>query len=280
MSKRIIIQGDDWGYSPEIIQGIAEAYEYGILTETDVMANLLDPNKASEYRHQIESLENKSGLHKPKLGLGVHLNLTYGSPITSEWPFQNMARPHKGSSKPEEWQGSAWATHFATYDANLVKAELRAQLERALSIFGQIDHLDSHHFVHSYQPIKQVVIELAKEYGIKYIRATAPLSEKPVYGGDFMVDTHLQKELRPLGLLTTDACVLKLYWNEPNPLEAFLADVAAAPEGQIIEFMVHPATGEGAEEWRIKDLQMITSDEVKEYFTAENIKLINYLQIT
>ena len=53
MIKKIIIQGDDWGYTPETISGIGEAYQFGILTETDIMANLLDPAKRSEYRNKI-----------------------------------------------------------------------------------------------------------------------------------------------------------------------------------------------------------------------------------
>lgn len=248
MTKRIIIQGDDWGYNEESIAGINHAYRYGILTETDVMANLLDPLKKSEYRHQIDSLVNESGLVKPKLGIGVHLNLTYGHPITTTWPYQEMARPYRGSGKPEEWQGSAWTKYFASYNPVLVKDEFKAQLERALDIFGSIDHLDSHHFVHSYEPMKTVVKELAREYKIKYLRASAPLSEKPVYGGDFVFNSNFQKELSAIGLETPDKCILKLYWNESDPLESFLADIKSLPENSVTEFMVHPAKGENAEE--------------------------------
>jgi chitin disaccharide deacetylase len=275
MAKRIVIQGDDWGYTNASIEGIGKAYCNGILTETDIMANLLDPAKKSEYRYQIDSLENKSGLKKPKLGLGVHLNLTYGHPITETWPFKEMARPYKGTGKPEEWQGSAWARWFAEYKSDLIRDELRAQLERALDIFGDIDHLDAHHFVHSYEPIKTVVLGLAKEYGIKYIRATAPLSEKPVYGGDFMVDTNLRNELIPLGLKTTDTCHLKLYWNEKNSLEAFLADVAKVEDGKTTEFMFHPAVG-GTEEWRNKDLDILINPQTLEFFQKNEIELVNY----
>lgn len=278
MAKRIVIQGDDWGYTQASIDGVCEAYRHGILTETDIMANLLNPEKKSEYHHYIDGLENESGLTKPKIGLGVHLNLTFGHPITSTWPFQDMARPYKGTGKSEEWQGSAWTKFFSTYDPVLIKDEFKAQLERALDIFGNIDHLDSHHFIHSYQPIKSVVMELAKEYGIAYIRAAAPLSETPIYGGDFVVDSNFQSELHKVGLKTTDKCFLKLYWNETNPLKAFLADVEAAPDNSTTEFMVHPAAG-GTEEWRNKDLAMLTSPETIQAFKDMKVELINYSQI-
>ena len=53
MIKQIIIQGDDWGYSKESNAGISNAYEYGILTSTTVMINLLDPKKKLEYKKQL-----------------------------------------------------------------------------------------------------------------------------------------------------------------------------------------------------------------------------------
>jgi chitin disaccharide deacetylase len=278
MSKKILIQGDDWGYNEATIAGINEAYTRGILTETDVMANLLDPSRKDEYRSLVKNLKNESGLGKPALGIGVHLNLTYGQPITDTWPFKEMARPYKGTSKPEEWQGKAWAEHFKSYDPELVEKEFRAQIERVIDIFDSIDHLDAHHFIHSYPPMKQVVLNLAQDYKVA-VRATAPLSEKPVYGGDFVVDTELQAEIAPIGLKTTDRCVLTLFWNEPDPLEAFLKALSEAPEDLVTEFMVHPAKGEKAEDWRKKDLEIVTHPKTRQYFKDNDITLITYSEL-
>lgn len=276
--KKIIIQGDDWGYNEFSIAGIGHAYTYGILTETTIMANLLDPAKKSDYRQFFTQLENKSRLNKPPISFGIHLNLTYGHPITQSWPFHNMSRPFKGSNQPEEWQGSAWTKHFAGYDPKLIEKEFRAQIERVIDFFGSFDHLDSHHFIHSYSPIKEMVLKLAKEYGVP-VRATAPLSEKPIYGGDFIVDENLQTEIKPLGIKTTDRCVLKLFWNEPNSLEAFLKAVEQAPDNLVTEFMVYPAQGDGAEEWRKKDLAMLTDPKTIQYFQDNSIQLVTYKMI-
>ncbi len=55
--KKIIIQGDDYGYSESINKGIEKAYTYGVLTETTVLVNLLSPNRKFEYRDRLKNLE-------------------------------------------------------------------------------------------------------------------------------------------------------------------------------------------------------------------------------
>lgn len=278
MSRKIIIQGDDFGYTPEANNGIREAYEKGILSETTVIANLLDINKKIEYRSFLSSLENKSGLIKPAIGVGVHLNLTYGKPITNGFGFDTFKRPYKGEGKPEEWQGSAWSKFFGSWDPEAVKREFLAQIEMALDIFPKIDHLDSHHFVHSYSPISDVVLAFAKTYNLA-VRVSAPLSEKPVYGGDFVPDYGFRDKARKIGVKTTDLVILKLFWNENEPLESFMSTLKTIPDGTTSEFMFHPAEGISADDWRKVDLGLLTNKSVIKYFLEEGIEIITYGQL-
>jgi len=273
--KKIIIQGDDWGYSKEANAGIEYVYEHGILTETTVMVNVFDVKKKSEYRHRIDSLENKSGLNKPKLGIGVHLNVTYGKPLSPKWPNPEFTRPHKDSGRPEEWIGSAWKKYFAQFTPVQVEDEYRRQIELALKIFGKIDHLDSHHFSASYKPLKTVYEKLAKEY-ILAVRPDAPLSENPVYGGDFIVKKEASDRLKAKGTKTADRYCLKLFSNEKNPIGSFLKEVNKVMDNETAEIMFHPAKGKNADEWRKIDLSILTNKEVLEFFKNSNIQLITY----
>lgn len=274
MSKRIIVQGDDWGYTPEASRGIEHAYEYGILTETTVMVNMLNPKKKLEYRSQIDGLENESGLKKPKLGIGVHLNVTYGKPMSPKWPNKEFTRPHRGSGKPEEWIGSAWGKYFSQFTSRQVEDEYRRQIEMAMDIFGEIDHLDSHHFSASYSPLKSIYEKLAKKYKLA-VRADAPLSENPVYGGDFLVKKEASDRLKTKGIRTADRYILKLFFNEKNPTKSFLDEIEKINDGESAEVMFHPAKGK-TDEWRKKDLSVLTSPEVIKSFDRKNVELITY----
>jgi predicted glycoside hydrolase/deacetylase ChbG (UPF0249 family) len=275
MSKRIIVQGDDWGYTQEISDGIEYAYEHGILTETAVMVNVLDRKKKSEYRSRIDNLENKSGLRKPKLGIGVHLNVTYGTPLSPKWPNKEFTRPYKGSGKPEEWTGSAWTEYFSQFSSTQVEDEYRRQIELALEIFGQVDHLDSHHFSASYEPLKTVYEKLAKEYQLA-VRTDAPLSENPVYGGNYVVKREASIGLKAKGIRTADKYILKLFFNEKKPVQSFLREMDKTKDKESVEVMFHPGKGEKTDDWRKTDLEILTNEEVLKYFSNSNIKLITY----
>jgi len=273
--KKIIIQGDDWGYSEEVNAGIEYSYEYGILTETTALVNLLDINKKSEYKSRLHSLKNKSGLNKPKLGIGIHLNVTYGKPLSPNWPKPEFTRPHKGSGNPEEWIGSAWQKYFSQFTISQIEDEYRRQIELGIQIFGDIDHLDSHHFSAAYDPLKSVYEKFAKEYRLA-VRPAAPLSEKPVYGGDFIVKEVDINKIKTLGIKIANSYVLKLFFNEKDPIKSFLQVVDKIEDGKAVEVMFHPAQGQKADSWRVTDLKTLTSNAVLNYFLIRNIQLITY----
>lgn len=276
--KKIIIQGDDWGYSEESNTGIEYTYEHGILTETSVLVNLLDIHKKREYQNRINGLENKSGLNKPKLGIGVHLNITFGKPLSPKWPNSVFTRPFKGTGQPEEWIGSAWQKYFSQFSSSQVEEEYRRQIEMGLEIFGDIDHLDSHHFSAAYDPLKEVYEKLAREYKLA-VRPAAPLSEKPVYGGDFIVSQDDIEKIKKVSIKIADRYCLKLFFNEKNPTKSFLQEIDNISDSKTAEIMFHPAKGQKADSWRVKDLDVLTSKPVLDYFSNKNIQLITYKEL-
>lgn len=278
LKKRVIIQGDDLGYKPECDAGIAYAYEYGILTSTTVVANLMGKTDKQKYKEYLVKLKNKTKLNKPKLGVGVHLNITYGRPLSPMWPQKEFTRPFKGSGKPEEWQGSAWETYCKQFTKRQAEDEYKRQIELALEIFEGIDHLDGHQFTFSYEPFKSIYEKLASEYHLP-IRPPAPLSEKPVYGGDFIYNPMIISKLREKGIKLADNYVFKLFFNESEPVKSFLREVEKIAWGDSTEIMLHPAKGEEAESWRLSDLNMLTNQRVIDYFMDDQIELINYSQL-
>ncbi len=276
--KKVIIQGDDWGYSKESNEGIEHAYEYGVLTETAVLVNLLDVRKKEEYRERIEGLKNKSGINKPEMGIGIHLNVTFGKPLSPRWPQPIFTRPYKGTGQSEEWTGSAWQKYFSQFNSTQVEEEYRRQIEMGLSIFGDIDHLDSHHFSAAYEPLKGVYEKLAKEYNLA-VRPRALLSETPVYGGDFVVDQNDIEKLKDAGIKVADKYCLKLFSREKNPEKSFLQEIENMGNTETIEVMFHPAKGQDTDSWRKKDLELLTSKVVLDYFNNKNIQLITYKEL-
>ena len=71
--KRLIINSDDYGRTPEISRGIREAHLRGVVTSTTCMMNI--PTTAEDIAVALKET--------PSLGMGVHLVLTMGRPISA-----------------------------------------------------------------------------------------------------------------------------------------------------------------------------------------------------
>src|SRR5689334_17247691 len=70
--KQLIINSDDYGRTPDISRGIREAHLRGVVTSTTCMMNI--PTTAEDVRIALKET--------PELGMGVHLVLTMGRPIS------------------------------------------------------------------------------------------------------------------------------------------------------------------------------------------------------
>ena len=87
MNKRIIINADDFGLCKGVNAAVLKAHTEGILTSTTIMANMSAANEAVQIAKKL-----------PNLGVGVHLNLYEGPPVSKDpcvqaHPIQHHGRP-------------------------------------------------------------------------------------------------------------------------------------------------------------------------------------------
>src|SRR5271157_4057137 len=73
---QLIVNADDFGLTEEVSIGIVDAHVHGIVTSATIMAN----GAAFDAAVSISR-------HVPRLGIGVHLNLTSGEPVA---PARNI----------------------------------------------------------------------------------------------------------------------------------------------------------------------------------------------
>jgi predicted glycoside hydrolase/deacetylase ChbG (UPF0249 family) len=142
-------------------RAVAEAWERGILTSATLMVNM----------PAFEDAVRVARAH-PSLGVGVHLNLTSGTPVAAAGSVPALTGP-EGRFSP---LGTVLKRlSLAQLDLAQVEVELAAQIERALAAGIAVTHLDSHHHVHSHPALHGLVIGLARRYGIRAVRSTAEL---------------------------------------------------------------------------------------------------------
>lgn len=119
--KKLIINADDFGYCKGVNYGIIEAHADGVLTSTTMMANMPGFHHAVELRQQ-----------HPNLGIGVHLNLTTGSPVLKH--LKTIVDTEGNFHSQAYYKGSFIIDQKEVYD------EWKAQIEKTLAAGIQPTH--------------------------------------------------------------------------------------------------------------------------------------------
>lgn len=208
-----IVNADDFGLTESCTKAIAEAFRQGLISSTTACAN----GEAIEEAYRIA--KENGFLHC----VGIHINLTEGSPLTvgmKNDPFfcengifhgqiNRLKKPGKGTL------------------ANL-DAEVAAQIERLRELGFPITHADSHHHIHTAIFLTATIERVLKRYGIGKIRLHRNLGAVQFYKK--IVKDRFNKNLQKQGFATTEKM-------------GSLEDLARMPEvagAHLTEIMVHP----------------------------------------
>lgn len=160
-SKRLIVNADDFGLHPLVNAGIIEGHRRGCISSTSLM-----PGGAAFA--EAVSLAKET----PTLGIGVHLTLVGGEQTVC--PFGEVASLVNQQGRLLENYG-LFLQRFFTGKIRLseVERELAAQIEKAVNTGIPITHVDSHQHLHVLPKIRDIVIDLAKQYKISAVRIPA-----------------------------------------------------------------------------------------------------------
>jgi predicted glycoside hydrolase/deacetylase ChbG (UPF0249 family) len=248
LSRRLIVNADDFGFTPDVNLGILEAHRTGILTATTLMANGDAFDDAVRIAQATATLD-----------VGCHLVLIGG---------RSLLPPHAALplSVPELLRALA-ARRLRVYD------ELAAQVRKILAVGLHPTHLDTHKHTHLAPPVLEAVARIAEEFEIRWVRRPFDL---PALGWLF------HPVLTRHGCRTTDHFTgFQLTGRFGTPeLVRLIRDL---PEG-LTEFMCHPGhCGQALrhaptrlKESRERELQALTASETREALIRYGVELVNY----
>ncbi|MBI5929314.1 MAG: ChbG/HpnK family deacetylase [Chloroflexi bacterium] len=148
---QLIVNADDFGYTPNINSAILEAHQKGIVTSTTVMVNM--PYAAEGLEQALQQA--------PQLGIGVHINLTHGQPIMPAAEIPTLVDENGLFFLPDKLIAAA-----NKFDGDELYQEIAAQIERFVNITGRAPtHLDSHYHMAFIHPLAlEATLALADEY--------------------------------------------------------------------------------------------------------------------
>lgn len=155
----VVINADDLGYSNETNRGIMSALSSGAATSASLMVNAPASSAAARTWRTAPARG---------AGLGIHLNLTEGKPITVPDKVPSLV---VSGGQLRGKHGLSAAVRAGDLDMQHVEVEARAQIEWFIRNIGRAPgHLDGHNHAHVIPGIARIVANLCKEYGIQWVR--------------------------------------------------------------------------------------------------------------
>ncbi len=249
---KLIVNADDFGYTPGVTRGIVRAHREGIVTATTMMANAPDTDGAAEAARAAQSLD-----------VGAHLVVTYGAPLAPAERVASLATNDGQFPRVSE------LLRTGAPKAEEALIEFRAQYQRVRALIGrEPSHLDTHHWVHDLPALEDALLALAMETGAA-VRTH---------------DGRQRARFRDAGVRTPDHFVREFQHTGAVHLEALLDLLERiAEEGGVVELMCHPAEpddtllkGSSYAAERGIELETLTDPRVREAVARLGIDLVDY----
>ena len=279
MRTVLIINADDFGLCSGVNNAVQQAHTTGILTSASIMPTMPAADDALKMAAQL-----------PDLGIGLHLNLTEG------WPVSQSKKIHSILDKNGMFTFSparlAFSALLRKNIRNAVKLELTAQIEWLLERNIKPTHLDSHKHIHACPSIYPVVVELARKFNISAIRwpceppyvcnAKWPTPPKGGKTRAFILRRMAKiNRLQNAEFIKNNFLFGIAHTGQINK-DFFLALARSGLVGTF-ELMTHPGFADGLDQnktrlldQRLKELETLCSREVKNILENANIQLTHY----
>jgi predicted glycoside hydrolase/deacetylase ChbG (UPF0249 family) len=253
---RLIVRGDDMGFSHYANMGCIKAYQEGILTAVEVMV------PCDHFMEAVQLLQANPGLD-----VGIHLTLN------SEWenikwgPLTDARSlvDEKGYFFPMTWPDEAYSAGQALGTANWkldeIESELRAQIETILLHLPGCSHATAHMGFHTIsQDVYRLTFNLAREYDIDANLRYLPMNQISLFENANSLEEMITSAVNVLENLSPGTWD---FYDHPGMLL----------EGEEMAWHI------GAEDdaiYRDRVTKALISKQIKEVIDRRNIKLIGY----
>jgi len=277
--RRLIINADDFGYTPGVNRAIEECARFGTVTSATLMAGAAEFTDAAAIAAQ------------DVVAVGCHVELVDGDPLSA---LEEIPTLVEGSTFRASITDLARAAVTNAISADDVATEAAAQFKKLRSVGLAITHFDSHKHAHMFPAIFRPLLATAKANGIGAVRNPfEPFSLNWITSPGLWLrgaeTTALRafresflKEVESVGLKTTDG-TLGVAVTGRLDLTWLRRIVQAMPEGTW-ELVCHPGyddTALRASNTRLRgeretEREALMSPEFKRLLAEEKIELIHY----
>jgi predicted glycoside hydrolase/deacetylase ChbG (UPF0249 family) len=286
--KNLIVNADDLGWTEGVNRGIVETHRKGLVTSTSLLAN------GCAFGSAVTAARNN-----PELGIGVHLNLSDGTPKAPADKVRGLL------NKDGRFEGGPENLLLRIASRSLpldeVEREWSAQIQTIVDAGIEPTHLDGHKHVQMLPGLFEIALKLAKKHKIRAIRVaheesklrtalssgdnqnTGVLLKQGVQARGLKLLAHDAKEMAErVGIATADyfCGIAQTGVLTRAGVEKLLTSL---PDGTT-EVMCHPGYADEdlrksdtrLQESRKTELTILTDPGVRKLVATLGIRLINY----
>lgn len=291
---KVIFTADDFGLSPEINRGIIDAHVRGSVTSASFLVNAPASMQAVELAKETPTLE--VGIH---LALVESISMLAANRANEDSNFSitdTLRYLDDKSCLIRSWK--SFLPRYALGRINLeeIREELDLQLARFRELFGAVPFANGTQHLHLLPGIAEIVIDLAKKYGVKAVRAGSPMPDLPRVGAPRWLPARVLQALgarfrslaQAAGILCPD-----YFWGFPHSgatkPETLIRIVKNLRPGTN-EIMLHPGHECAALRrnlpWAYADfnwqseLDAATSNELRDLLNAGHTERINFSSLS
>jgi hopanoid biosynthesis associated protein HpnK len=278
--KRLIVNADDFGLSPEVNAGIIRAHRDGVLRSASLMVAEPAARAAAEMARD-----------NPALDVGLHAVVCRGRSLLDA---SRLGAAVSASGEFIDSPVGAGMRYF--FDRSMRAAmtdELRAQVERHLELVGYLNHIDGHLNFHVHPLFADILVDLAVEYKVPCIRlprervmttlrlrrdnATRKLVESIIFR---TLSRRTSRMMAHRGLTSTDA-LFGLHQSGHLSEDYVLSVLDRIREGTT-ELYFHPAADIGGTPPAVEaqlEVEILSSQRVRDAIARNGIELITFADL-
>ncbi len=276
VTKRLIVNADDFGLDEGINRGILEGFREGIITS----ASLLATTPAFDHAVQL-ALEND-------LDMGVHVSLTEGKPCSKSEGLRPILQNGAFAGGLRKLINLLYTGGVPLTD---IKREIGAQIAKIHKKGLKINHINGHQHILMLPCLFKMTVELMKEHSIGFVRIPAERISgaglASIRGWGFLGLGLLSKYLKlKAGRLEGDVGYadhfVGLDFSERMNSEHLMGILSSLKPG-ITELMCHPGYGDHAvpmisdkRRSRERELRALKCSEAIRFIETNRIELTGY----
>jgi predicted glycoside hydrolase/deacetylase ChbG (UPF0249 family) len=280
LPRFLVINADDLGFAPGVNRGILEAHEAGTLTSASMMVN------TPAFDEAVTLVRARA----PRLGVGLHLNLIAGRPLTD---VPTLIDPRTEEFHPlGELARRALLGRVSAAD---VRRECDAQLMALAGAGVHPTHLDSHRHAHALPGVLPGVAASAHAAGLHWVRRPLdhPSLRAPAATAKMLV-LHAAWRRALLGVSQEDLPLLAraphfrgiALQGAPDVESRLIALIDALPDG-ITELMLHPGYDDpvlaAQDPYRLereREVAALKSPALRERLARGDVALVSFAELS